>query len=246
MSRGEERKIEIDQRKENIVQKIPPSLKEIEKGKNESEENEDDKKRELMFKLQLIQKQYPTKPIPEFTIRSEYKTMKKTYDIIVKQLSVDSSVDSYKTYLVGGFMVCEMVFGKIGFEMEGFTQQQLLTMNSYEKLLIELGEKTYTPAGMEKWSVEVRLALAILFNAVWFIAAKMIMNKTKIDILSLVNVTTKKGNSIPSSSGPSPLNFSKMEFPKKNTVAASSSRKPMMKGPSNTRDEGIGSGDRSS
>ncbi len=60
--------------------------------------------------------------------------MKKTYDIIVQQLSVDSSVETYKNYLVGGFMVCEMVFGRIGFDMEGFTQQQLLSMNSYEKL----------------------------------------------------------------------------------------------------------------
>ncbi len=73
--------------------------------------------------------------------------------------------------------------------MEGFTQQQLLSMNSYENLLLELGEKTYTPAGMDKWPVEVRLALAILFNAVWFIAAKMIMKKTKINILSLFNNT---------------------------------------------------------
>ncbi len=108
-----------------------------------------------MFKLQLLQKQYPLRDIPDFTIRSEYKSMKKTYDIIVKQLSVDSSVETYKNYLVGGFMVCEMVFGRIGFDMEGFTQQQLLSMNSYEKLLLELGEKTYTPAGMDKWPVEV-------------------------------------------------------------------------------------------
>ncbi len=59
-----------------------------------------------MFKLQLLQKQYPLRDIPDFTIRSEYKSMKKTYDIIVKQLSVDSSVETYKNYLVGGFMVC--------------------------------------------------------------------------------------------------------------------------------------------
>ncbi len=67
-----------------------------------------------------------------------------------------------------------MVFGRIEcFDMEGFTQQQCVSMNSYEKLLLELTEarKHYTPAGMDKWPVEVRLALAILFNAVWFIAA---------------------------------------------------------------------------
>ncbi len=157
-----------------------------------------------MFKLQLLQKQYPLRDIPDFTIRSEYKSMKKTYDIIVKQLSVDSSVETYKNYLVGGFMVCEMVFGRIGFDMEGFTQQQLLSMNSYEKLLLELGEKTYTPAGMDKWPVEVRLALAILFNAVWFIAAKMIMKKTKINILSLFNNTKglNKSGTTPSSVSP--------------------------------------------
>ncbi len=126
---NENKKIHIDQRKESIVNnerkfrenpdknedkkiKPPPSLKEIENKGIEQEENEEDKKRELMFKLQLLQKQYPLRDIPDFTIRSEYKSMKKTYDIIVKQLSVDSSVETYKNYLVGGFMVCDNGFWK--------------------------------------------------------------------------------------------------------------------------------------
>ncbi len=87
---NENKKIHIDQRKESIVNnerkfrenpdknedkkiKPPPSLKEIENKGIEQEENEEDKKRELMFKLQLLQKQYPLRDIPDFTIRSEYK-----------------------------------------------------------------------------------------------------------------------------------------------------------------------------
>lgn len=232
---AQERKTEIEEKKQSIKNKLPPTLKEIEQTNAQEihEENEEDKKRELMFKLQLLQKQYPLKDIPEFTIRSEYKSMKKTYDIIVKQLTVDSSVESYKNYLVGGFMLCEVVFGRIGFDMEGFTQQQLLSMNTYDKLLLELGEKTYTPAGMEKWSVEMRLALAIFFNAVWFIAAKMIMKKTKINILSLFN-TSKTGGK----SDTAPANYSgrnpspDISFIKKNN-------NKLMKGPKNT-DEGFG------
>jgi hypothetical protein len=214
---GKDRKAEIDNKKQSILRdekrpetvdggKKPPTLKEIENKKEkaeEVEENEEDKKRELLFKLQLLQKQYPLKTFPEFTIRSEYKSMKKTYDILVKQLGVDSSVETYKNYLIGGFMICEMGMGKVGFDMEGFTQQQLLSMNSYEELLIELGEKRYTPAGMDERSVEMRLALAIFFNAVWFVAAKMIMQKTKIDVLSLLNTTRGVGTASRSGTAPS-------------------------------------------
>jgi hypothetical protein len=271
---GENKKTEIDQKKQSILNEgegekrgqraslkererggVPPSIKEIENKREEDNENEEDKKREIMFKLQLLQKQYPLRDIPEFTIRSEYKSMKKTYDIIVKQLSVDSSVESYKNYLVGGFMVCEMVFGRMGFDMEGFTQQQLLSMNSYEKLLLELGEKTYTPAGMDKWPVEIRLALAIFFNAVWFIAAKMIMKKTKINILSLFNTTRGTGGTSRSGTAPNtgtPNWRAQDASPEfnfigrnglKNKMNTPTGDTPVMKGPSINRadDEGFGS-----
>ncbi len=35
-----------------------------------------------MFKLQLLQKQYPLRDIPDFTIRSEYKSMKKLMTLL--------------------------------------------------------------------------------------------------------------------------------------------------------------------
>ena len=100
--------------------------------------------------------------------------MTKQYDHTVRRLSLDSTVENYKQYLIGGFMLTEFVFGNfLGFDMQGFTQQQIVSMSSYERLLIELGEKSYVPTG-SKWPVELRLMFMIVMNAAFFIVSKMI------------------------------------------------------------------------
>ena len=152
-----------------------------------NDQEEEDLKREIMFKIELLKKSYPNSSIPEFSIHSDYKSMKKTYDDTVRRLSLDSTVESYKTYLIGGFMACEFVLGNFfKLEMTGFTQQQILSMNNYEKLLIELGEKSYVPTG-SKWPVEIRLLFMIIMNAGFFVVSKMIMKKTGANLLGMIN-----------------------------------------------------------
>ena len=150
-------------------------------------EEEEDLKRELIFKIELLKKSYPNAIIPEFSIHSDFTSMKKTYDSTVRRLSLDSTVDSYKSYLMSGFMLCEYVLGQyLGFDMQGFTQQQIININSYDKLLIELGEKSYLPQG-SNWPVEVRLAGLVIFNVAVFIFGKMVLKKTGSNFLGMLN-----------------------------------------------------------
>jgi hypothetical protein len=187
----------------------PPTLSQLEKDggyiptkeypdinqQNINEHELEDSKREILFKFDLLRKSYPGSVIPEYTIHTDYTTMEKSYNDCVRRLSLDSSVENYKTYLVYGFMGCEFIFGNFfGFDMQGFTQQQIVSMNSYEKLLIELGEKSYMPSG-SKWPVELRLLFMIIMNAAFFIISKLIMKKTGANILGMVNnMSTSNAN----------------------------------------------------
>lgn len=150
-----------------------------------NEQEEEDLKRELLFKFELLKKSYKTANIPEFTIHSDYNTMLKSYNTCLKQVTLDNTVENYKQYLLGGFMLVEFVGSSfLKLDMTGFTQQQMVSMNSYERLLIELGEKSYVPDA-KNWPVELRLLFMILMNAGIFVVTKMIMKKTGSNLMNL-------------------------------------------------------------
>lgn len=173
-----------------------------------SEQQIEDKKRETIFKFQLLKKSYPAAELPEYTIHSDLNMMQRSYESHVRRLSLDSTVETYKTYLTGSFMLIQYVFGKfLKFDMDGYAQQQIMSMNSYERLLIELGEKTYVPSG-SKWPVEVRLVFLVLINTAFFIISKMIMKSTGANLINMINGM----NTATSSSGGSSSSTSKRKM----------------------------------
>ena len=162
-------------------------LRDINQQGMNTDQQDEDTKRELLFKFDLLRKSYPASSIPDYTIHTDLSTMEKSYADCVRRLSLDSSVDNYKTYLVYGFMGCEFILGNfLGFDMQGFTQQQIISMHSYEKMLIELGEKSYVPSG-SKWPVELRLLFMIIMNAAFFVISKMMMKKTGANLMGMIN-----------------------------------------------------------
>ena len=75
-----------------------------------------------------------------------------------------------------GFMGMELLFSNIlKIDMTGFAKQQMASMNSYEKILIELGEKSLLDRTKSQWPAEVRLLFTIVMNAVIFVMSKAIM-----------------------------------------------------------------------
>ena len=152
-----------------------------------SDQEKDDAKRELLFKFEMLKKSYKNVTIEDFSIHSDYDTMKRTYDMTVRTLSLDRSVDDYKRYLTYAFWVVQFVLGKFfKLDMEGYAQQQIISMNSYETLLIELGEKSYMPTGSE-WSVEVRLLFLITINTAMFVVMKTMANNIGSSVSTMMN-----------------------------------------------------------
>ena len=158
--RERERGRDRDERQTDIDTSMPPKLSDIAGGNyvpkkvmeeiRDEKTDEDDLKRELLFKFQLLKRSYKNNPsiatIPDFTMHSDYKTMINSYDMAVRQLNIDSNIENYKSYLITAFYIVEFVLGYwLKFDMQDFTKQQILSMNKYEHLLIELGEKSYVP-----------------------------------------------------------------------------------------------------
>jgi hypothetical protein len=167
---------------------VPPKLSEIPTNPNvkigdktyhditnsKPKESELNRRRELQYKFDILRRKYKGAVIPEFTEFSDLNNMEKTYETTVRKLNLDSSVENYKKYLIGGFMVMEFLLGSLlKFDMTGFSQAQMMNVNAYENLLIEIGEKSYLKGGSQ-FPVELRLIFMIVINAGLFIIGKKI------------------------------------------------------------------------
>ena len=211
-------------------QKAYPSLSEINAGiakpgnrdltfSNKIDEKDTQRKRFLLLKFKTLKRHYVDITIPEFTEFSDLQTMEKEYDMLVTQLRLDANVENYKKYLIVGFGLVEFVLSKfLKFaEIEGFTQQQLLGMNQYEKILLEIGEKHQVDIS-KQWSPEIRLIGIIAMNSVIFIGTKLLFKSVSgSDVLNMISPPGGKAQEKPK--------------PKESTQGTAQPSSKKMKGP---------------
>ena len=190
----------LGEEQENVtIIKQPPSLQELQQKKKVTIQNsyyadEDDEelqkeRNSVYFKYEVLRRMHPNAHIPEFTLYSDPKLMAQKYEMLTKKLSLESSVENWKRYMIVFVMGCEVVLGKVNFDIEGFAQQQIMSMSTYDQLLVEMAEKSYVPTG-SKWSPELRLLMMLTMNVTLFIVSKMIFKKTGTNLLGTINNMT--------------------------------------------------------
>ena len=152
------------------------------------EEREAKEKEEYIWRFRILKKQYKKVKIPEYNEHDDLGIMKTVYNRTVKDLHLESSVESYRQYLVSGFMIMEYgCINFIGIDLAGFTTQQMTLMDQYEKLLIELGEKSRNRWGLNL-PVEIKLIGFILLQAGIFYIGKIISEKGNTSITQIYSM----------------------------------------------------------
>ena len=150
-----------------------------EEEEEEEEESEESQKEEYLWRFRILKKAHrnPSVPIPEFNEHSDLEMMKTSYQRTLRELHLDETVDTYRNYLIGSCIVMEFVATRwIGFNITGFARSQAMAMHKYDRLLFELGEKSYGKGG-SNLPVEVRLIGMVLMQAGLFYLGKIISDK---------------------------------------------------------------------
>lgn len=153
----------------NVIQ--PPTAVEV---------NTTAAKRNLLFKIDNLRSAYgddAVKRLVGFDMLSDYDEVQREYDFTFKRLAVDRSVDEYQSYLNIAFVAIEQLVNKYTpFDMTGYAAEQHANRNTYRRLLIELGEKSYIPENSNV-PVELRLLMVVVTSAATFIAMKYVSKR---------------------------------------------------------------------
>lgn len=186
------------------------------------EEREAAEKEEYLWRWRILKMKYPGKDVNTWNEHSDLEMMKTSYRRTLKELQLEDNVESYRTYLIVGFMAMEYIGTSwLGIDLGGFTIQQTSMMHKYETLLIELGERPYS-SWTSNLPVEARIIGLILVQAGMFYLAKVISNKFGSSVADIFKGITGQ----PSASAP-----------EKSSGQKPSSKKKRMRGPKISADE---------
>jgi hypothetical protein len=115
--------------------------------------------------------------IPEINDQMSLVEIHELYEMYIKNIHIKSTTGKYKVYMVIMWLGIEFICIKIGLNVSGYTMSQFKSMNKYERLLLELGEKNYSSSLLNDnndWPVEVNIIFMALVNAVVFIIIKVL------------------------------------------------------------------------
>ena len=169
---------------------IQPSVKQPKENtqKNTATITEERQKRNLIFKLQILNEKYPNQKIA-VDLTNTLDEIQAYHKYRLSYIKGQIGCTNYKKYLVVIFLVIEFVLKKYtSIDMTGFTQNQMDSIETYDEILIELGEK-YSMSDDKDSSigVEIRFMILVVFNTAIFIFSKTVLS----DPLSIFKMFSK-------------------------------------------------------
>jgi hypothetical protein len=163
---------------------------------------------EFTVKLSILRRSQQGYGFADFPEGASLDVIHDIYSGYVKQVVVALNCSQWKIYLVIMFLGLEAFGTKVlGLNMTGFTMSQLASINKYDTLLTEIGEKHYV-SGTSTWSPEVKLAFMGITSAITFVVINYLANyiggeaargpiQAAIDGLMSGTFTTNAPNSLP-------------------------------------------------
>ena len=137
--------------------------------------DEDEQQRfrtEFNVKLSILRRSFPEYNFADFPETATLDAVHDIYAGYVKQVVIALNCSQYRIFLVIMFLALEAFGVKVlKLNMGGFTLVQMRTMNRYDSILIELGEKYYI-SGPSGWPAEMRLVFMAVMSAITFIVVK--------------------------------------------------------------------------
>lgn len=187
-----------------VAAAIPPVVEQEEDSDSDSEEEpeqpvdeednlteeqkEEKEKDELLWKFKILKKKHPhhLDTIPDFDEHSDIVTMRRKYQMTVKELHMESKLFDYRKFVFFGGCIFEGLCTNIlGVDFKGFSEVQ--DIHGYDALLVELGEKSYTNF-TSYLPVEVRLVIAFAVNvAIFYIFKTMSVHVTSEELFTMIS-----------------------------------------------------------
>ena len=182
----EQKPLESNTFEDNINEVISENIEEIPKNEPVSKftymsETEKGKQRAIYSaRYELLRSSwgYDVPPIRE---DQPLELIAETYEQYIKDIKIRNGIDTYKVYLVIFWLGIEyLATQKLKIDASGYTIKQMESMNKYERMLIELGEKNYRDTGVvemtSSWPIEAQIIFTSLANMLVLIVIKWLSN----------------------------------------------------------------------
>lgn len=156
----------------------------------EPEPNETEKIAELIFQHEILRKMYPDANIPPVNRFAPLSEIQHEYDLISKKLEMATTIDKSKKVFVMGLLGLELMLGKLGLDMAGFTVDQLNNMESYNDVLYELGKK-YSIIAKAQVQPELKLMFLVVFSVVTHLVSRTLEASGAEAVAGIVQQSTK-------------------------------------------------------